>query len=298
MIDHRRFLTISAACGVGAVMPRAAIARSQSPAGGAVLKPLVPPAQGRIPVAFVLSDNAVMIDFAGPWEVFQDVRLPGQRQGAFELFTVAESTAPVHASAGMQIVPDHTFQNAPAPKVIIIPAQRGNDAMLDWIREKSKTADVTASVCTGAFILAKTGLLAGKSVTTHHGAYAALAKQFPDVHVVRGARFVDEDHLASSGGLSSGIDLALHLVAGYYGTEAALRTVDQMEYQGSGWTDPDANRKYVEQQAFAAGTTVCPVCGMDADVATAPTSTYRARTYYFCSPAHKADFDAEPSKWA
>ena len=85
------------------------------------------------------------------------------RMDAFRLYTVGETTNPVRARGGMQIIPDFTLENAPAPKVIVIPAQNGaSDAMLEWIRKSTETADVTMSVCTGAFILAKTGLLAGQ----------------------------------------------------------------------------------------------------------------------------------------
>src|SRR5208337_3238346 len=134
--------------------------------------PLQPPAKGAIPVAFVVSHGAVVIDFAGPWEVFQDVH-SAEGVGFFHLYTVAETTKPVTASAGLKIVPDYSLQTVPTPKVIVIPAQGGESpAMLEWIRQSSKTADVTMSVCTGAYLLAKTGLLKGKSATTHHGAYA------------------------------------------------------------------------------------------------------------------------------
>src|SRR5207248_7975781 len=133
---------------------------------------LKPPAQGQIPVAFVISDGAVIIDFCGPWEVFRDVNVPGLEDGPFRLYTVSDTTKPIHASGGMQIVPDYTFANAPAPKVIVIPAQsEPSRAMLDWIRKSSKDTDVTMSVCTGAFVLAKSGLLSGKSATTHHTAF-------------------------------------------------------------------------------------------------------------------------------
>src|SRR5258707_8776894 len=87
--------------------------------------PLKPPAQGSIPVAFLVSEGAVIIDFCGPWEVFQDVGVPGREGDAFRLYTVAETTAPIRASAGLKIVPDYTFETAPPPKVIVIPAQRG-----------------------------------------------------------------------------------------------------------------------------------------------------------------------------
>jgi transcriptional regulator GlxA family with amidase domain len=99
-----------------------------------------------------------------------------ERQGnAFRLYTVGPTSKTVHASSGMQIIPDYTFENAPAPKVIVIPAQNGsNPAMLDWIRRSAPTADVTMSVCTGAFVLADTRLFSGKAATTHHGAYSTV----------------------------------------------------------------------------------------------------------------------------
>src|SRR5947208_7629945 len=121
------------------------------------------------------------------------------------------------------------------------------------------------SVCTGAFILAQTGLLSGKSATTFHGAFVAFALQFPDIHLKRGARFVEEGNLATAGGLSSGIDLALHVVERYFGREVAERTADQMEYQGRGWLDPDANAVYAKDRASTAAHPLCPVCEMDVD---------------------------------
>jgi transcriptional regulator GlxA family with amidase domain len=121
----------------------------------------------------------------------------------------------------MKIVPDCTFETAPAPKLVVIPAQNGaSPATFEWIRKSAKSADVTMSVCTGAFVLAKTGLLSGKAATTIHHAYSDLTMQFPDIQVKRGARFVDEGNIASPGGLSSGIDLALHVVERYYTTAA------------------------------------------------------------------------------
>ena len=98
------------------------------------------------------------------------------------------------------------------------------------------------SVCTGAFLLAKTGLLNGKSATTYHGAFGRFAMQFPDVQLKRGARFVENGNLATAGGLSSGIDLALRVVERYYGREVARKTAYNMEYQGEGWMNPDSNQ--------------------------------------------------------
>ena len=108
--------------------------------------PLVPPVSGSIPVAFVISDGAVIIDFCGPWEVFQDAyTLRGNP--LFNLYTVAETTKPVKASGGMTIIPMYSFKTAPPPKVIVITAQNGaNEAMLNWIRASTKASDVTMSV--------------------------------------------------------------------------------------------------------------------------------------------------------
>ena len=259
---------------------------------------LKPPAQGQIPVAFVISDGAVIIDFCGPWEVFRDVNIPGREDGPFRLYTVSDSTSPIRAGGGMQIIPDYTFANAPAPKVIVIPAQsKPSEAMLEWIRRSSKNTDVTMSVCTGAFVLAKTGLLSGKSATTFHAAFNSFAMEFPNVQLKRGARFVENGNLASAGGLSSGIDLALRVVERYYGRDVAQKTAYTMEYQGQGWMNPDSNQIYAAAPVSTAEHPLCPVCGMDVDPATAPRSVFKGKTYYFCSDDDKKTFDAAPDNF-
>jgi putative intracellular protease/amidase/YHS domain-containing protein len=260
--------------------------------------PLKPPAEGSIPVAFLISEGAVMIDFTGPWEVFQDVMIPGRADHPFRLYTVSESTSPIHASGGMKIVPDYTFGNAPAPKVIVIPAQsQPSEAMLEWIRKSTKTTDVTMSVCTGAFVLAKTGLLSAKAATTFHGAFVSFANEFPEIHLKRGARFVEDGNLATAGGLSSGIDLALRVVERYFGREVAQKTAYDMEYQGLGWMNPDSNQIYAATPVSTAEHPLCVVCGMDVDPATAPKSVFKGATYYFCSDDDKKTFDAGPDKF-
>jgi transcriptional regulator GlxA family with amidase domain len=259
--------------------------------------PLKPPLEGSIPVAFLISEGAVIIDFCGPWEVFQDVMAPG-RQEPFHLYTVGETTNPIRTSGGMKIVPDYSITNAPAPKVIVIPAQsEPSEAMLEWIRKSTKNTDVTMSVCTGAFVLAKTGLLSGKTATTFHLAFGRFATQFPDINLKRGARFVENGNLATAGGLSSGIDLALRVVERYYGREIAQKTAYNMEYQGQGWMNPDSNQIYASAPVSTAEHPLCPVCGMDVDPAAAPKSVYKDKTYYFCSEDDKKTFDAAPDKF-
>jgi transcriptional regulator GlxA family with amidase domain len=195
---------------------------------------LAPPDKGPIRVAVAISEGVTVIDFAGPWEVFQDTSGPGD-DAAFALCTVSESTAPVTGSAGLKLVPDYTFATVPAPRVIVVPAQRGSDALHAWLRKASVTADLTMSVCTGAFQLAKAGLLSGKTATTHHDSIGVLASRFPDIRVERGKRFVENGNLATAGGLTSGIDLALRVVERYFGRATAERTATYMEYQGKGW---------------------------------------------------------------
>jgi putative intracellular protease/amidase len=203
---------------------------------------LVPPAQGKMKVAFIVTEGAVMIDFAGPWEVFQDVMVPSrgekmEDQHVFELYTVSDNKNPILVSGGMQVVPDYTFDDAPEPMVIVIPAQTGDSPkMLAWIRKISSRGNVVMSVCTGAFKLAETGLLKGKPATTHHGAYASFQHQFPDIQVERDKRWVQSSPtIFTAGGLSSGIDLALHVVELYFGRDIAGSTAAMMEYEGQGW---------------------------------------------------------------
>lgn len=278
--------------------PAKAPSGAQGDQSAANTNPLKPPAEGSMPVAFLISEGAVMIDFTGPWEVFQDVMIPGRAEHPFQLYTVSESTSPIHASGGMKIVPDYTFENAPAPKVIVIPAQRQpSEAALEWIRNATKTADVTMSVCTGAFVLAKTGLLSGKAATTYHGAFGRFAMQFPDIALRRGARFVENGNLATAGGLSSGIDLALRVVERYYGREVAQRTAYDMEYQGQGWMNPESNQLYATARVSTAKHPLCAVCGMDVDPKKAPKSIFKGATYYFCSDDDKKTFDAAPDKF-
>ena len=259
---------------------------------------LKPPAKGDIPIAFVISEGAVVIDFCGPWEVFRDVMVSGGDH-PFRLYTVSDTSSPIHAGGGMQIIPDYTFANAPAPKVVVIPAQsEPSAAMLKWIRESTKNTDVTMSVCTGAFVLAKTGLLSGKSATTFHSAFNSFAMEFPDIQLKRGARFVENGNLATAGGLSSGIDLALRVVERYYGREVAQKTAYNMEYQGQGWMNADSNQIYAAAPVSTVEHPVCPVCGMDVDTKTAPKSVFKGTTYYFCSDDDKKTFDAAPDKFA
>ena len=232
-MKRREFMSQSA----GFVVVAAALPGALSAAGA---DKLTPPEKGKIPVAFAISEGVTVIDFAGPWEVFQDVHVRDRgkdmdEQMPFELFTVSEKIEPLTGSAGLKLVPDFTFETAPLPKVIVVPAQRGSQALHAWLRKVSPSTDVTMSVCTGAFQLGKAGLLSGKSATTHHDFFDQFEKAFPDVSLKRGLRFVENEKISTAGGLTSGIDLALRVVDRYFGREVAQSTATYMEYQSKGW---------------------------------------------------------------
>ncbi|HEV2331661.1 MAG TPA: DJ-1/PfpI family protein [Gammaproteobacteria bacterium] len=196
-----------------------------------------------IKVAFVLSEGATVIDFAGPWEVFQDVMLDehGNMVMPFDLYTVAPSKDPLHTSGGsvhpgLDITPDYSFADAPEPDVVVIGAQSGGPGLSAWLQKLHADHKIMFSVCTGAFKLAQAGLLDGKPATTHHWYYDQFSHEFPDVKLQRSVRYVQADPLTlTAGGLTSGVDLALHVVAELYGAEVAQRTADYMEYQSTGW---------------------------------------------------------------
>jgi transcriptional regulator GlxA family with amidase domain/YHS domain-containing protein len=274
---------------VAAVGGAAAFAQSD-------LKKLTPPPKGSIPVAFVLSPGAVVIDYTGPWEVFQDTVLPG-RQSPFGLYTVAEKAGPVTCSAGLKVVADYSFSDAPPPRIVVIPAQQGGAAVEAWLKRAAPAADLLMSVCTGAFLLARTGLLDGKSATTHHASYVAFSKAFPQVTLKRGFRFVDEGAVASSGGLTSGIDLALHVVERYFGRDAAMNTAYYMEYQGRGWMNATgaANSEYAAAKPPVGAALADPVCGMPVRTDSKFASKRDGKTYYFCQQSCKDQFDADPA---
>jgi transcriptional regulator GlxA family with amidase domain len=242
-MNRRDLLTVAAATALLTAENARALAAAQptTPAEPKLIKPLTPPSKGKIPVAFLVSGQAQVIDFAGPWEVFQDVHVPSRgttmdEQMPFELFTVAETTQPLRATGGLKIVPDHDFASAPAPRLIVVPAQsRPSPAMKQWLRKASQQTDVTMSVCTGAFVLGSAGLLSGQVATTHHEYYDKFAELFPDVQLKRGVRFVENDRISTAGGLTSGIDLALHVVERYFGAEVAQRTAAFMEHESTRW---------------------------------------------------------------
>jgi transcriptional regulator GlxA family with amidase domain len=188
-------------------------------------------------VAIVVYEGVELLDFAGPGEVFGAASGFGRakQERAFNVYTVAISKAPL-TSRFVTIEPQYAIDDAPKPDLIVIPG--GNtDVLLDnpkfmaWLKSSQASAEVTLTVCTGAFTLAKLGLLDGKQVTTFYGAIAELRKETPKATVIDGRRYVDNGAIITTAGVSAGIDGALHTVARLLGRAVADRTAQYMEYR-------------------------------------------------------------------
>src|SRR5947199_10179217 len=176
-------------------------------------------------LAILIFDDVEVLDFCGPFEVFS-VANRFTAPPAFSVLTVAESAAPVLTRGGLSVNPHHRLADCPQPDVLLVPGGQGtrkemhNSALIDWIRQSTK-AELVLSVCTGALLLAKAGLLDGLEATTHHGAIDLLRQTAPKATVHADRRFVDNGRVVCSAGIASGIDMSLHVVARLLGREVA-----------------------------------------------------------------------------
>jgi transcriptional regulator GlxA family with amidase domain len=193
-----------------------------------------------ITVGIFLFPEIEALDFAGPYEVFTTANRVAKKMGlvatdVFRVFSVAASLHPVTMRAGMTVIPDFAFAHAPDIEVLIVPggvvhAEMLKPEVIDWIQRSSVQARLTASVCTGAFLLARANVLVDHKVTTHWEDIADLCQQFPRLHVVANTRWVDEGNIVTSAGISAGIDMSLHLVETLAGRSLAMATARQMEF--------------------------------------------------------------------
>lgn len=191
-------------------------------------------------VGIYLFDQVEVLDFAGPYEVFTcAARVHGGGEPLFRVFTLGDRRQPVRARAGLAIEPDYAINDHPAPDCLIIPggvadAELEKSHVVDWIDRQAARAIITVSVCTGAFLLAKTGRLNEKSAATHWEDIPAMRAMFPTVRVQESVRWVDEGSIVSSAGISAGIDMCLHLVERLAGRQLAVRTARQLEFDWVG----------------------------------------------------------------
>ena len=178
-------------------------------------------------VAILLFDEVQIIDFAAPYEVFG--------QADYEVFTVSKDGKTVTTAMSLSVNPDYSFANIPDTDAILVPGGDVHTVMQDedvqaWLIAMQKKSEHILSVCTGAHILAQSGLLKGKAATTFHRALDSFERDYPDITVKRAQRFVDNGQIITSAGLSSGIDAALHLVSEVSGMNKARTVAMHIEY--------------------------------------------------------------------
>ncbi len=187
-------------------------------------------------ICFYLYDGTEVLDFAGPLEVFS--------YAGFKIFTVGKTKAPVTVQGILKVNPDYSIQDAPPADFFAIfggndDVAAGDPEVIRWIKSRDASTKGYFSVCTGAFVLGKTGLLDSLTVTTFHRSIQALQQEVPSAKVLSNVRYVDNGRVITTAGISAGIDGALHLVARLRGEAEALRIARHMEYD-----------KYVPEQGL------------------------------------------------
>lgn len=192
--------------------------------------------QQKMSICFFLYDGVEVLDFAGPMEVFS--------YAGFNVFTAAKTKAPLTTQGILKVVPEYSIADAPAADIFAVfggsdEATVNDPEVISWIRGRDKTTNSYFSVCTGAFILGKAGLLDNLTVTTFHKSIKNLQRAVPSAKVLENVRYVDNGRVITTAGISAGIDGALHLVAKIRGVEAARAIAKQMEYD-----------KYVPEQGM------------------------------------------------
>jgi transcriptional regulator GlxA family with amidase domain len=193
-------------------------------------------------VGMYLFDDVEVLDFAGPFEVFSTAsRLAALRGEAapFRVVLIGRHGGAVRARGGLRVEVDTTFDAPLELDVLLVPggvvtAELNDEKLIDWIARTAQKTQLTASICTGAFLLAAAGLLDDKHATTHWEDIDDLRRSFPKVHVEDGLRFIDLGPIVTSAGISAGLDMSLHLVRRLASPELAIATARQMDYD---WAD-------------------------------------------------------------
>ena len=284
-------------------------------------------------VAILLYPGVELLDFAGPLEVFS--LMPNAT-----VYTVAAKAGPLHTMKKMlRVTPDYTPDNAPQPDVLVVPgaspdyirAVIGDSSVMNWIRATTANRQLTMSVCTGAYILGKAGLLDQKTATTHWASTDMLQQMNPGAKVMEHTRFVVDGNVVTTAGVSAGIDGALQVVEQLRGRDAAQDVARIMEYDywqtkpglivgkpGKTTTQPKPKKtvstsapavanpatrailvhKAVQSAApIALSSPIDPVCKMDVSKARPDTTQYKGKVYGFCSKICKERFHRHPGTY-
>jgi transcriptional regulator GlxA family with amidase domain len=193
-----------------------------------------------VQVGIYVYDEVEVLDFAGPYEVFSTAsrvrhRALPEAVAPFAVALVAEERRAIRARAGLLVEPHHAIGDHPALDILVVPGgvhapELGKRRVIDWIARQHEGTRLTASVCTGAFLLAAAGVLDGLEATTHWEDCDDLERSYPSLRVRRDARWIEHERVMTSAGISAGIDMALRIVARYEGQDLAERTARQMEY--------------------------------------------------------------------
>jgi transcriptional regulator GlxA family with amidase domain len=186
-------------------------------------------------VGILIFDDVEVLDFCGPFEVFS---VTGRQiaPGSFSVFTIGPSRDPVTARNGLSVNPRASLADAPPIDLLLIPGGYGtrplvhDTTVIGWIRQRAAQAELVLSVCTGALLLGKAGLLDGLASTTHHGALQLLRETAPGTTVRDDLRVVDNGRVITSAGVASGIDMSFHVVAKLLGPEVAVAAARYIEY--------------------------------------------------------------------
>ncbi len=185
-------------------------------------------------VAIFVFDDVEVLDFAGPYEVF-NVASELVKPTPFKVYNVALTHEPIHARGNLIVTPHYALDDAPQADILIIPGGYGtrrllkNEMIFGWLNQQT---EMLFSICTGALLLGAAGLLKDRDATTHHGSFDTLRALSPSTRVVESERFVQAaEKIITAGGVSAGIDAALHIVEQLLGPDALKSVTDEMEYQ-------------------------------------------------------------------
>jgi len=187
-------------------------------------------------IGIYIYNQAEVLDFSGPFEVFSTASRICNEHPPFRTFLISKTTETVIARGGYQINPDFDFSNHPEIDTLIVSGGIYGDEMdkadvIRWIAQQAETATVVASVCTGAFLLAQAKVIHNHTVTTHWEDIDDLKNLFPNLEVVKDKRWVDDGRILTSAGISAGIDMSLHLVGKLHSTALAEKTAKQMDFK-------------------------------------------------------------------
>jgi transcriptional regulator GlxA family with amidase domain len=201
-------------------------------------------------VAILIFDDVEVLDFAGPFEVFNVARelIKPAPFPVFNVYTVALNGQTVVARGGLRVQANFSLADCPKPDILIVPGGAGtrrllkHEGLLNWLRDQAAHTTLLTSVCTGSLVLAAAHLLPKGESTTHHGAFEQLKLLSPEQIVVENRRYVQNGDVVTSGGISAGIDMALMIVEGLHGKANADLVREEMEW---GWHPESASHAVV-----------------------------------------------------